>query len=148
MSRFFSPLPTPVDDVLSLIGRTPMVKVRRIDTGLCELFLKLESHNPGGSIKDRVGLSMINVAEKSGKLGGERRHIVEATAGNTGLGLALVAARRGYKLTLVIPDKMSREKVFHLRALGATVVTTRSRTSSPQGLKSLLSSICSYRPEM
>lgn len=122
----FSPLPTPVDDVLSLIGRTPLVKVRNIDTGPCELFLKLESHNPGGSIKDRVGLSMINVAEKSGKLGDNRRHIVEATAGNTGLGLALVAARRGYKLTLVIPDKMSREKVFHLRALGATVVTTRS----------------------
>ena len=103
-----------------------MVRVRRLDTGPCELFLKLESTNPGGSIKDRIGLSMIEAAERDGLLGGERRHLVEATAGNTGLGLALVAARRGYRLTLVIPDKMSREKVLHLKALGAEVVMTRS----------------------
>src|SRR5262245_37546159 len=100
------------DDVLSLIGRTPMVKVRGIDTGPCELFLKLENQNPGGSIKDRIGLAMIRAAEAEGKLAS--RHLVEATAGNTGLGLALVAAQRGYKLTLVIPDKMSQEKIFHL----------------------------------
>jgi len=103
-----------------------MVRVRSLDTGPCELFLKLESANPGGSIKDRIGLSMIEAAEREGLLGGERQHLVEATAGNTGLGLALVAARRGYRLTLVIPDKMSREKVLHLRALGAEVVMTRS----------------------
>jgi len=122
----FSPLPGPAEDVLSMIGRTPIIKVRQLDTGPCELFLKLESSNPGGSIKDRVGLSMVLSAEQAGQLGGACRHIVEATAGNTGLGLALVAARRGYRLTLVIPDKMSREKVLHLRALGAEVITTRS----------------------
>ncbi|MDA8244207.1 MAG: pyridoxal-phosphate dependent enzyme [Elusimicrobia bacterium] len=113
------------DTVLDLIGNTPLLKVRNLNTGPCELFLKLECQNPGGSIKDRIGLSMIAAAEKEGKLkpGGT---LVEATAGNTGLGLALVAASKGYKLILVIPDKMSQEKISHLRALGATVVMTRS----------------------
>src|SRR5689334_24362900 len=123
------PLDTPTrgqgDAVLALIGNTPMVEATRLDTGPCRLFLKLEFQNPGGSIKDRIGLSMIEAAERDGSLkpGGT---IVEATAGNTGLGLALVAARKGYKLVLVIPDKMSREKVFHLKAMGADVVMTRS----------------------
>src|SRR5438132_9106940 len=114
-----------MSDVLSLIGNTPLVEVTRFDTGPCKLFLKLESQNPGGSIKDRIGLSMIEAAERDGKLkpGGT---IVEATAGNTGLGLALVAARKSYRLVLVIPDKMSQEKIFHLRALGAEVRMTRS----------------------
>lgn len=111
---------------IDLIGNTPLVKLTGFDTGPCELWLKLESQNPGGSIKDRVGLAMVEAAERDGALGGDRRHLVEATAGNTGLGLALVAAQRGYRLTLVVPDKMSNEKVLHLRALGATVVTTRS----------------------
>src|SRR5574340_137685 len=119
-------LPPPADGALALIGGTPMVRVRHLDTGPCELFLKLESANPGGSIKDRIGLSMIAAAERDGELGAGQRHLVEATAGNTGLGLALVAAQRGYRLTLVIPDKMSREKVLHLEALGAEVVMTRS----------------------
>ncbi|MBZ0234622.1 MAG: pyridoxal-phosphate dependent enzyme, partial [Deltaproteobacteria bacterium] len=111
--------------VLPLIGDTPLVQVTHLDTGPCELWLKLESANPGGSIKDRIGRSMIDAAEASGELrpGG---HIVEATAGNTGLGLALVAALRGYQLTLVLPDKMSQEKVLHLKALGARCVLTRS----------------------
>ena len=113
------------DPVLALIGNTPMVEATRLDIGPCRLFLKLENQNPGGSIKDRIGLSMIEQAERDGSLkpGGT---LVEATAGNTGLGLALVAARKGYKLVLVIPDKMSREKVFHLKAMGADVVMTRS----------------------
>ena len=119
-------MPGPQRDVLGLIGNTPMVKVEGLETGPCELFLKLESQNPGGSIKDRIGLSMIGAAEREGKLGGDRRRLVEATAGNTGLGLALVAAQKGYRLTLVIPDKMSQEKIFHLKALGAEVVMTRS----------------------
>jgi len=112
-------------NILELIGNTPLVKVHHIDTGPCELFLKLESQNPGGSIKDRIALSMIDAAERDGLLkpGGT---LVEATAGNTGLGLALVASQRGYKLVLVIPDKMSQEKIFHLKALGAEVVMTRS----------------------
>ncbi len=112
-------------DLLSLIGNTPLVEVTRLDTGKCRLFLKLENANPGGSIKDRPALTMIEAFEQEGRLkpGGT---IVEATAGNTGLGLALVAALKGYRLILVIPDKMSREKVFHLKAMGAEVVMTRS----------------------
>ncbi|MBB3196817.1 cystathionine beta-synthase [Roseateles terrae] len=111
--------------VLDLIGNTPLVPVRRLDTGPCELFLKLESQNPGGSIKDRIGLSMIEAAERDGLLppGGT---VVEATAGNTGLGLALVARAKGYRVVLVVPDKMSAEKVLQLKALGAEVHMTRS----------------------
>jgi cystathionine beta-synthase len=111
---------------LDLVGNTPLVRTTRLDTGPCELWLKLESQNPGGSIKDRIGRSMIDAAERDGKVGSNQPRLVEATAGNTGLGLALVAARKGYRLTLVIPDKMSREKILHLRALGAEVVITRS----------------------
>jgi cystathionine beta-synthase len=111
--------------VLELIGATPMVKAQRLDTGVCELFLKLECMNPGGSIKDRIGLKMIEAAEKAGRIqpGGT---LVEGTAGNTGIGLALVAQQKGYRLVLVVPDKMSREKIFNLRAMGAEVVLTRS----------------------
>lgn len=111
--------------VLNLIGNTPLIEVTRLDTGPCRLFLKLESQNPGGSIKDRVGLAMIEAAERDGRLqpGGT---IVEATAGNTGLGLALVAQAKGYRIILVVPDKMSTEKILHLKALGADVRITRS----------------------
>src|SRR6266446_9499761 len=111
--------------LLALIGNTPLVKLESFDTGPCELFVKLESQNPGGSIKDRIGLAMIEAAERDGRLA-PGATIVEATAGNTGLGLALVAARKGYRLLLVIPDKMSQEKVFHLKAFGAEVRMTRS----------------------
>ena len=111
--------------VLDLIGQTPMVEVTRFDTGHCRLFLKLESQNPGGSIKDRIGVAMIEAAERDGQLkpGGT---VVEATAGNTGLGLALVARAKGYRVVLVVPDKMSAEKVLHLKALGAEVHSARS----------------------
>jgi cystathionine beta-synthase len=112
-------------NVLDLIGNTPMLELTRLDCGRSRLFLKLESQNPGGSIKDRIGRSMIEAAEREGRIapGGT---LIEATAGNTGLGLALVAAQKGYRLLLVIPDKMSQEKIFHLRALGAEVILTRS----------------------
>lgn len=112
-------------NVLEMIGNTPMVELTKLDTGKCRLFLKLENQNPGGSIKDRIGLSMITAAEKSGKLkpGGT---LIEATAGNTGIGLALVALMKGYKMILVIPDKMSQEKINHLRSLGAEIILTRS----------------------
>ena len=111
--------------VLDLIGNTPLVPVTRFDTGRCTLLLKLESQNPGGSIKDRIGVAMIEAAERDGRLqpGGT---VVEATAGNTGLGLALVARAKGYRVVLVVPDKMSTEKVLHLKALGAEVHLTRS----------------------
>jgi cystathionine beta-synthase len=117
--------PPMASGVLDLIGNTPMVELTRLDAGPCRLFAKLESQNPGGSIKDRVGRAMIEAAERDGRLepGGT---LVEATAGNTGLGLALVAALKSYRLVLVIPDKMSQEKIFHLRALGAEVIVTRS----------------------
>ena len=119
------PSPRQYKRPIDLIGNTPLIEVTCFDVGLCRLFLKLENQNPGGSIKDRIGLSMIEQAEKEGKIkpGGT---LVEATAGNTGLGLALAAITKGYKLLLVIPDKMSTEKVNHLRALGAEIVLTRS----------------------
>lgn len=111
--------------VLDQIGRTPMLEVQGFDTGLCRLFVKLENQNPTGSIKDRIGLSLVAAAERDGLIapGGT---LIEATAGNTGLGLALVAAQKGYKLLLVVPDKMAQEKIFHLKALGADVRITRS----------------------
>ncbi|HEX5775347.1 MAG TPA: cystathionine beta-synthase [Caulobacteraceae bacterium] len=118
-------LPPIARSSLDLIGRTPMVEVTHIDTGPCRLFLKLENQNPGGSIKDRVARAMIEAAEADGRLkpGGT---IVEATAGNTGLGLAQVAVMKGYPLILIVPDKMAREKILHLRAMGVDVRITRS----------------------
>ncbi|HKY93953.1 MAG TPA: pyridoxal-phosphate dependent enzyme, partial [Kiloniellales bacterium] len=88
-------------NALAMIGDTPMVEITRLDTGRCRLFLKLESQNPGGSIKDRIGRSMIEAAEADGRLqpGGT---VIEATAGNTGLGLALVARAKGYRVVLVV----------------------------------------------
>lgn len=112
-------------NVLEMIGNTPMLRVSNLDTGPCELYLKLEIQNPGLSVKDRIAVSMIEAAEEQGKLKpGDT--IVEATAGNTGLGLALVAMQKGYKLVIVLPDKMSREKLYNLRAMGAEVIETRS----------------------
>jgi cystathionine beta-synthase len=111
--------------ILESIGNTPLVELTRFDTGRCSLFVKLENQNPAGSIKDRIGLSLIEAAERDGKIG-PGGTLIEATAGNTGLGLALVAAQKGYRLILVIPDKMSQEKVLHLKALGAEIRITRS----------------------
>lgn len=113
------------NSILDTIGNTPMIKLNKFDTGPCELFIKLESQNPAGSIKDRIAVVMIDKAEKEGKLKpGDT--IIEATAGNTGLGLGLVAAQKGYKLILVIPDKMSPDKIRHIRAMGVEVRLTRS----------------------
>ncbi len=113
------------DSVLDLIGNTPIVRINHFDTGPCTLYIKLESQNPGGSVKDRIGLKMIEDAEKAGLIK-PGATLVEGTAGNTGLGLALVAGQKGYHLVLVIPDKMSREKISNLKAMGAEVVLTRS----------------------
>jgi len=119
------PSPPIAASALDLIGRTPMVELTGFDTGPCRLFVKLESANPGGSIKDRIARSMIEAAEADGSLkpGGV---IVEATAGNTGLGLAQVGLLKGYRLLLIVPDKMAREKIQHLRAMGVDVRITRS----------------------
>src|ERR1700758_5868077 len=112
------------ENILQAIGRTPLIRLRRIGAGIrSPIYAKVELLNPGGSVKDRVGLAMIEAAEKAGLLkpGGT---IIEATAGNTGVGLALVAAVKGYRLIVVLPDKMSAEKISLLRAYGAEVVIT------------------------
>ena len=135
------------ESLLDLVGNTPILKLKSLDTGPCDLYVKLESNNPGGSIKDRIGLSIIEEAEKSGELkpGGT---IIEATAGNTGIGLALVAALKGYKIILVIPDKMSREKILHLEGLGAEIVLTRSDVPEghPEYYQDLARKIASETP--
>lgn len=122
-------LQPPFRGVMDMIGRTPMVELAKMGAAPCRLFVKMELMNPAGSIKDRIGLSMIEGAEREGKLnpkGSPPPTIIEATAGNTGLGLALVAGQRGYRLKVVVPDKMSQEKIQHLRAMGAEVVLARS----------------------
>ncbi len=133
--------------VLELIGETPIVKAQRLNCGKCELFFKLENANPGGSIKDRIGLSMIEGAERAGRIKpGDT--LVEGTAGNTGIGLALVAQQKGYRLILVVPDKMSREKIFNLKAMGAEVVLTRSDVAKghPQYYQDLAAEIARTTP--
>ena len=99
------------NNVLDMVGNTPTMQLSRLNTGQSQLFLKLENQNPGGSIKDRTGLNMIVQAEKRGTIH-PGQLIVEATAGNTGLGLALACRMKGYRLLLVIPDKMSAEKIY------------------------------------
>ena len=134
------------NNILEMIGRTPLLRINNMDTGPCELFLKLELMNPGGSVKDRIGLSMIDEAEKRGDLKpGDT--IVEATAGNTGIALALVAAQRDYRLILVLPDKMSQEKIFNLRAMGTEIIITRSDVEKghPEYYQDLAESIAKER---
>ena len=112
------------NNVLELIGNTPLVRLNKVGAGLeAEIIAKVECFNPGGSVKDRIGVSMIADAEKKGLLkpGGT---IVEGTSGNTGMGLAIAAAIKGYKCIFVMPDKMSMEKIRNLRAFGAKVVIT------------------------
>ena len=133
--------------VLDLIADTPIVKAQRLDAGPCELYFKLESQNPGGSIKDRIGLQMIEAAEARGELK-PGATLVEGTAGNTGIGLALVAQQKGYRLVLVVPDKMSREKIFNLKAMGAEVVLTRSDVAKghPEYYQDLAARIAAETP--
>ncbi|WKZ70807.1 MAG: pyridoxal-phosphate dependent enzyme [Melioribacteraceae bacterium] len=110
------------NNITELIGNTPLIQLNKLNNGLKpKIFAKLESNNPGGSVKDRIGRSMIEDAERSGKLkpGGT---IVEATSGNTGIGLALTAAVKGYKAVFVVTDKVSDEKINYLRALGSEVI--------------------------
>ena len=102
-----------IKSLVDLIGNTPIVQAKNLDTGKCNLFLKMESLNPGSSIKDRVALRIIEDAEDQGKLK-KGSTVVEATAGNTGLGLALIALLKGYKSKVVILDKMNNNKILHL----------------------------------
>ena len=135
------------DSILDLIGDTPVIRLKTFDTGVCELYVKLENLNPGGSIKDRMAFSMIQAAEKEGKLKtGDT--IIEATAGNTGIALAMVGSQRDYKVQLVVPDKMSQEKIQMLQALGATVTMTRSDVEKghPEYYQDLAESIAADTP--
>ena len=112
------------DDILGTIGRTPVVKLNRLTDGLrSEVYVKVEGQNPGGSIKDRAALSMIDDAVANGKLK-EGGTIIEPTSGNTGIGLSMVAAVRGYKAVIVMPDTMSKERISLMKAFGAEVVLT------------------------
>ena len=117
-------MPREYPTALELVGHTPIVRLQKIgrETG-STLLAKLEYLNPGGSVKDRIGLAMLEAAERDGRLkpGGT---IVEPTSGNTGVGLAIAAASKGYRCIFVMPDKMSQEKIAILRSYGAEVVIT------------------------
>jgi cystathionine beta-synthase len=142
------------ENILQAIGRTPLVRLRRIGADIASpIYAKIESLNPGGSVKDRVGFAMVEAAEKAGLLkpGGT---LVEATAGNTGMGLALVAAVKGYRLIVVLPDKMSAEKIALLRAYGAEVVITATNVppDSPESYNGVAERLAreipgAYRPD-
>lgn len=132
-SRAGAPLLSPkiLESALDLIGNTPMLHLARLhEDGAGEVFAKLESQNPGGSVKDRTALGMIEEGERSGRLrpGGT---IIEPTAGNTGIGLAMIGALRGYRVVLVVPERFSKEKVMLMQALGGEVV----RTPTAEGMR-------------
>jgi len=122
-------------DVAALIGKTPLVKLQKVvEGGMAEVFTKIEFFNPGGSLKDRICRAMIEEAEKSGKLkpGGT---IVEPTSGNTGIGLAMIGASRGYKVILTMPETMSLERIYILKAYGAEVVLTQGSAGMSGAIK-------------
>jgi cysteine synthase A len=119
-------VPTPPANIAEHVGRTPMVELRRMAPEGVELFGKLESLNPGGSVKDRIGVAMIEAAEREGRIEPGKTTIVEATSGNTGIALAFVCAAKGYDLTLFLPQGMSREREGLLRLYGARVEITES----------------------
>ncbi|HEY2364491.1 MAG TPA: cysteine synthase A [Candidatus Angelobacter sp.] len=124
MPEKLNPVLRVADDITQLVGSTPLLKLRRIvPTGSADVFAKLEYLNPGGSIKDRAALGIIRKAEEQGLLK-PGSTIVEATAGNTGIGLALIGVSRGYKVAFFVPQRMSEEKVTIMRALGAEVTRT------------------------
>jgi cystathionine beta-synthase len=130
----------PYDSVLETIGWTPLIRLTRVTRGVrTPVYGKADFFNPGGSVKDRIGLPIIEQAEREGRLrpGGT---IVEGTSGNTGVGLAIAAALKGYRCVFTMPDKMSQEKISTLRAYGAEVVITP--TGSPRSFAGTNRSSC------
>jgi cysteine synthase len=121
-------VPDDITDITGLIGRTPVVRLKPLEPAgtEVELYGKLETYNPGGSVKDRIALAMVLAAEKEGRIAPGRTTIIEATSGNTGIGLAFVAAARGYELTICLPQGMSRERETLLRLFGARVEVVES----------------------
>src|SRR5947209_8989832 len=141
-------MPREYPTLLDLVGGTPIVRLDRLSpAGHARVLAKLEYLNPGGSVKDRIGLAMIEAAERDGRLrpGGT---IVEPTSGNTGVGLAIAAALKGYRCIFVMPDKMSQEKIATLRAYGAEVVITPTAVEpdSPESYYSVSSRLAEEIP--
>ena len=128
------------NNILETISKTPMIKIDNLypDQNV-EIFAKFESLNPGGSIKDRICLNMINSAEAEGLISPEKTTIIEPTSGNTGIGLALVCAAKGYKLILTMPEDMSQERRMMLSAYGAEVVLTPKKHKCKDQLTKLKS---------
>ena len=113
------------NDITELIGNTPLVRIKKLNETMADIIVKLESFNPGGSVKDRIGMNMIEAAEREGKINKDTV-IIEPTSGNTGIGLAMVAAAKSYKLILTLPETMSVERRSLLKAYGAELVLTPS----------------------
>jgi cysteine synthase A len=134
-TRLKGPFSRAVDNITDLIGKTPLVRLNRLPSpGDAEVYVKLEKFNPGGSVKDRTAYSMIRAAEEAGKLK-PGATIVEPTSGNTGIGLALVGAARGYRTILVMPDTMSQERINILKAYGAEVVLSPGHERMPGAIR-------------